>query len=73
MKRDLINDRVSAKGRYYRWCDLCEQRLGSWDLEEEVCFKAVSWSFWLDCRLPARGDTVDVELRLGLTIEGLEW
>lgn len=37
-------------------------------------FKAMSWSFWLDCRVPARGDTVDVvELGLGLTVEGLEW
>ena len=31
------------------------------------------WSFWLDCRVPARGNAVDVvELGLGPTVEHLK-
>ena len=31
------------------------------------------WSFWLDCRVPARGNAVDVvELGLGPTVEDLK-
>ena len=45
-------------------------RAGIW---RRSIFKAMNWSFGLDCRVPARGNTVDVvELSLGPTGEGLE-
>lgn len=33
-------------------------------------FKAMNWAFRLE--VPVRGNTVDVELGLGTTVEGLE-